>query len=99
MKLKMTENKFKVLNVSLFQTLEDNMFSFLKNELKKMRKVVISDYPEWLECQREDEEVLKAEDEEQRRSSRESFLKITLQFLRKMKQEKLAECLQSSKRI
>ncbi|XP_005732853.1 NACHT, LRR and PYD domains-containing protein 4C-like [Pundamilia nyererei] len=83
---------------SIFTTLEDNMFSFLKNELKKMRKVVLSDYPEWLECQREDEEVLKAEDEEQRRSSRESFLKITLQFLRKMKQEKLAECLQSRTR-
>nr|XP_014263958.2 NACHT, LRR and PYD domains-containing protein 3 isoform X1 [Maylandia zebra] len=83
---------------SIFMTLEDNMFSFLKNELKKMRKVVLSDYPEWLECQREDEEVLKAEDEEQRRSSRESFLKITLQFLRKMKQEKLAECLQSRTR-
>ncbi|XP_005951960.1 NACHT, LRR and PYD domains-containing protein 4C [Haplochromis burtoni] len=83
---------------SIFTTLEDNMFSFLKNELKRMRKVVLSDYPEWLECQREDEEVLKAEDEEQRRSSRESFLKITLQFLRKMKQEKLAECLQSRTR-
>ncbi|XP_039874334.1 NLR family CARD domain-containing protein 3-like isoform X5 [Simochromis diagramma] len=83
---------------SIFTTLEDNMFSFLKNELKKMRTVVLSDYPEWLECQREDEEVLEAEDEEQRRSSRESFLKITLQFLRKMKQEKLAECLQSRTR-
>uniref|UniRef100_A0AAZ1X7X3 B30.2/SPRY domain-containing protein n=1 Tax=Oreochromis aureus TaxID=47969 RepID=A0AAZ1X7X3_OREAU len=83
---------------SIFTTLEENMFSFLKNELKKMRKVMLSDYPEWLECQREDEEVLEAEDEEQRRSSRESFLKITLHFLRRMKQEKLAECLQSRTR-
>uniref|UniRef100_I3KRF0 B30.2/SPRY domain-containing protein n=2 Tax=Oreochromis niloticus TaxID=8128 RepID=I3KRF0_ORENI len=83
---------------SIFTTLEENMFSFLKNELKKMRKVMLSNYPEWLECQREDEEVLEAEDEEQRRSSRESFLKITLHFLRRMKQEKLAECLQSRTR-
>lgn len=95
----MTENKCKVLNLSLFQMLEKNMFSFLRNELKKMRKVVLSDYPEWLECQREDEEVLEAEDKEQRRSSRESFLNITLHFLRRMKEEELAECLQSSKGI
>ncbi|KAI3365042.1 hypothetical protein L3Q82_010098, partial [Scortum barcoo] len=45
--------------------------------------------------QREDEEVLDGEDEEQRRSSREAFLKITLDFLRRMKQEELADCLQS----
>ncbi|KAI3364706.1 hypothetical protein L3Q82_011468 [Scortum barcoo] len=44
---------------------------------------------------REDEEVLDGEDEEQRRSSREAFLKITLHFLRRMKQEELADCLQS----
>ncbi|XP_032363026.1 NACHT, LRR and PYD domains-containing protein 3-like [Etheostoma spectabile] len=35
------------------------------------------------------------EDEEQRRSSREAFLKITLHFLRRMKQEELADRLQS----
>ena len=39
------------------------------------------------------------EKEEQRSSSREAFLKITLQLLRRMKQEELAERLQSSKRI
>ncbi|KAL4000621.1 hypothetical protein ACER0C_005920 [Sarotherodon galilaeus] len=82
---------------SIFTMLEKNMFGFLRNELKKMRKVVLSDYPEWLECQREDEEVLEAEDKEQR-SSRESFLNITLHFLRRMKEEKLAECLQSRTR-
>uniref|UniRef100_A0A3Q1HUD9 NACHT domain-containing protein n=1 Tax=Anabas testudineus TaxID=64144 RepID=A0A3Q1HUD9_ANATE len=47
-----------------------------------------------LESQREDEEVLDGEDEEQRRSSREAFLKMTLNFLRRMKQEELADCLQ-----
>ena len=71
----------------------------MKNELKKMQKVLSSDYPECLESQREDEEVLDGEEEEQRRSSREAFLKITLHFLRRMKQEELANRLQISKRI
>ncbi|XP_073340463.1 protein NLRC3-like [Pagrus major] len=39
--------------------------------------------------------MLDGEDEEQKRSSREAFLKITLNFLRGMKQEDLADCLQS----
>ncbi|XP_067465163.1 NLR family CARD domain-containing protein 3-like [Thunnus thynnus] len=75
--------------------LEENIVTFVKNELKKMQKVVSSDYPECLESQREDEEMLDGEDEEQRRSSREAFLKITLHFLRRMKQEELADSLQS----
>ncbi|XP_068573218.1 NLR family CARD domain-containing protein 3-like isoform X1 [Cebidichthys violaceus] len=80
---------------SIFMLLEENIFTFVKNELKKIQKVVSLDYPEWLESQREDEEVLDGEDEEQRRSSREAFEKITLHFLRRMKQEELADCLQS----
>ncbi|XP_075933405.1 NLR family CARD domain-containing protein 3-like [Anarhichas minor] len=82
------------LNI-LFQLLEENIVTFVKNELKKIQKVVSSDYPECLESQREDEEVLDGQDEEQRRSSREAFEKITLHFLRRMKQEELADCLQS----
>ncbi|XP_038583509.1 NLR family CARD domain-containing protein 3-like isoform X4 [Micropterus salmoides] len=58
-------------------------------------RVLSPDYPECLESQKEDEEVLDGEEEEQRRSSREAFLKITLHFLRRMKQEELAERLQS----
>ncbi|KAK9538154.1 hypothetical protein VZT92_005707 [Zoarces viviparus] len=80
---------------SIFMLLEENIVTFVKNELKKIQKVVSSDYPECLESQREDEEVLDGEDEEQRRSSREVFVKITLNFLRRMKQEELADCLQS----
>ncbi|XP_068583138.1 protein NLRC3-like [Cebidichthys violaceus] len=75
--------------------LEENIVTFVKNELKNIQKVVSSDYPECLESQREDEDVLDGEDEEQRRSSREAFVKITLHFLRRMKQEELADCLQS----
>ncbi|XP_041822330.1 NLR family CARD domain-containing protein 3-like isoform X1 [Chelmon rostratus] len=80
---------------SIFMLLEENIVTFVKNELKKMKKVLSSDYPECLESQREDEEVLDDEDEEQRRSSKEAFLKITQHFLRRMKEEDLADRLQS----
>uniref|UniRef100_A0A8C4DIK0 Protein NLRC3 n=1 Tax=Dicentrarchus labrax TaxID=13489 RepID=A0A8C4DIK0_DICLA len=79
---------------SIFMLLEENIVTFVKNELKKIQKVLRPDYPECSESQREDEEVLDGEDEEQRRSSREAFLKITVHFLRRMKQEELADCLQ-----
>ena len=68
------------------------MVTFVKEELKKIQKVLSPDYPKCLESQREDE------DEEQR-SSREALVKITVHFLRRMKQERLANHLQSSKRI
>uniref|UniRef100_A0A672FLT7 B30.2/SPRY domain-containing protein n=1 Tax=Salarias fasciatus TaxID=181472 RepID=A0A672FLT7_SALFA len=64
------------------------MVTFMKEELKKMKKLLSPDYPECSESEREDE------DEEQR-SSRESLVRITLDFLRRMKQEKLAERLWS----
>ncbi|XP_033182533.1 NLR family CARD domain-containing protein 3-like [Anabas testudineus] len=80
---------------SIFLLLEENIVTFVKNELKKIQKVLSPDYPQCLENQREDEEVLDGEDEDQRRSSREAFVKITLNFLRRMKQEELADCLQS----
>uniref|UniRef100_G3N8C0 FISNA domain-containing protein n=1 Tax=Gasterosteus aculeatus TaxID=69293 RepID=G3N8C0_GASAC len=69
----------------LFQVLEENILTFVKNELKKIQKIT----PECLE--KEDEEEL---DEEQRRS-REAFVKISVHFLRRMKQEELAERMQS----
>ncbi|XP_047211130.1 NLR family CARD domain-containing protein 3-like [Girardinichthys multiradiatus] len=82
--------------IVLFQLLEDNIVTFVKNELKKIQKVLSPDYPEGLESQWGDEEVLEGEDEEKRRSNREAFVKITLNFLKKMKQEELAERLQSN---
>ncbi|RVE75050.1 hypothetical protein OJAV_G00012920 [Oryzias javanicus] len=68
---------------SIFLLLEDNIVTFVKKELKKIQKLL---------SQREDEE--EDEDEEQR-SSRESVMKITENFLRRMKQEELADRLQS----
>uniref|UniRef100_A0A3Q4IGC3 NACHT domain-containing protein n=1 Tax=Neolamprologus brichardi TaxID=32507 RepID=A0A3Q4IGC3_NEOBR len=70
----------------LFQLLEDNIITFVKNELKKIQNVLSPDYPECLESQREDDE--------QRSSSREAFVKITVDFLRRMKQKELADRLQ-----
>ncbi|KAK2857255.1 hypothetical protein Q5P01_005990 [Channa striata] len=80
---------------SVFMLLEENIVTFVKDELKKIQKSLSPDYPECSESQREDEELLDGEDKEQRRSSRESFLKITVNFLRRMKQEELADCLHS----
>ncbi|XP_014826628.1 PREDICTED: protein NLRC3-like [Poecilia mexicana] len=75
--------------------LEENIVVFVKNELKKIQKVLSSDDPEILQSQKEDEEMLKGEDEEQRRSCRKALVKITLNFLMMMKQEELADHLQS----
>ncbi|XP_060890824.1 NLR family CARD domain-containing protein 3-like isoform X2 [Labrus mixtus] len=72
---------------SIFMLLEENIITFVKNELKRVQRVLSPDYPECLESQ--------SEDEEQGRSYKEAFLKITLHFLRRMKQEELADYLQS----
>ncbi|XP_063325181.1 NACHT, LRR and PYD domains-containing protein 4E-like [Pelmatolapia mariae] len=77
---------------SIFMLLQDNIITFVKNELKKIQKVVSTDFPKYLEGQRTVEEQ-EGEDEEQRRSSREAFVKITLDFLRRMKQDELADLL------
>ncbi|XP_029992219.1 uncharacterized protein LOC115420813 isoform X2 [Sphaeramia orbicularis] len=65
---------------SIFKLLEENICTFVKNELKKFRQALSPDYPQCLES-------LSDDDEEQRR---EAFLKITLNFLRRLKQEELA---------
>ncbi|TDH03420.1 hypothetical protein EPR50_G00163920 [Perca flavescens] len=83
---------------SIFLLLEENIVTFVKTELKKFHRVLCPDYPECLERQKDDEEMeVDGVKEEQRESSRQSLLKITLHFLRRMKQEELADSLQSSK--
>ncbi|XP_055085687.1 NACHT, LRR and PYD domains-containing protein 4-like isoform X1 [Periophthalmus magnuspinnatus] len=72
---------------SIFKLLEEDIFTFVQKELKKLRKVLSTDYPECLE-------PMKDKDEEQRSNS-EAVLKITLNFLRRMKQKELAERLRS----
>ncbi|KAL4009653.1 hypothetical protein ACER0C_003505 [Sarotherodon galilaeus] len=74
----------------LFQLLEDDIITFVKNELKKIQKVLSPDYTGCLENQRDDD------DEQHWRSSREAFVKITVDFMRRMKQEELADHLQTA---
>uniref|UniRef100_A0A3B3HY55 NACHT domain-containing protein n=1 Tax=Oryzias latipes TaxID=8090 RepID=A0A3B3HY55_ORYLA len=76
-------------SIILFQLLEDSIVTFVKKELKKIQKLL---------NQRENEDELEDEDEGQR-SSRESLINITENFLRRMKQEELADRLQRGKRI
>ncbi|KAM9759238.1 protein NLRC3-like isoform 2-T3 [Menidia menidia] len=73
---------------SIFMLLEDNMLTFVKEELKKIQKALSPDDPPGSESQREDEDA-------EQRSSREALVKITVHFLRRMKQEELAERLRS----
>ncbi|KAL4009453.1 hypothetical protein ACER0C_003305 [Sarotherodon galilaeus] len=69
------------------ELLEDNIITFVKNELKKIQKALNPNKPQCLEFQREDDE---------QRMSREAFVKITVDFLRRMKQEELADRLQTA---
>ncbi|XP_039858176.1 protein NLRC3-like [Simochromis diagramma] len=69
----------------IFMLLEDNIITFVKNELKKIQKALHPNKPQCLEFQREDDE----------QRNREAFVKITVDFLRRMKQEELADRLQS----
>ncbi len=82
----------------MFQLVEENIVSFVKDELKRFQRVLSQDYSESLKRQREDEEV-DSEEEEPKGSYRDAFLKITLHFLRKIKQDELADCLQSSEKL
>ncbi|XP_051234605.1 protein NLRC3 [Dicentrarchus labrax] len=79
---------------SIFMRLEKNMVIFVKNELKNFKKLLAPEDPECSEKQREDEEVV-GDEEQQRNSSRDAFLKITLNFLRRMNQKQMADSLQS----
>ncbi|KAM6957949.1 uncharacterized protein LKV04_022079 [Tautogolabrus adspersus] len=82
---------------SIFMMLEENMINFVKNELKNFQRLVSSDNPEFSERppEDEDEHLMDSEDKEQRRRIRETFLKMTVDFMRRMKQEELADLLQS----
>ncbi|XP_023203335.1 NACHT, LRR and PYD domains-containing protein 3-like isoform X1 [Xiphophorus maculatus] len=80
---------------SIFKALEESIIGFVKSELEKLLNVVGPDYHEYLKNQRENEELLDGGEEEQENTSGESFLKLTLDFLRRMKQKRLADYLHS----
>ncbi|XP_030608563.1 NLR family CARD domain-containing protein 3-like [Archocentrus centrarchus] len=76
---------------SIIMLLEENIITFVKNELKKIQKVLNPEF----QYQKEDEELVPVEEEANRKENREAFVKITLHFLRTMKQEELADRLHS----
>ncbi|XP_015254703.1 PREDICTED: NACHT, LRR and PYD domains-containing protein 3-like, partial [Cyprinodon variegatus] len=76
---------------SIFMLLEDNIVTFVKNELKKMQSI-LSQYDS--EGKKGHKDVLDGDDDEQRTSNREAIIKITVNFLRMIKQDELADRLQ-----
>ncbi|XP_034059790.1 uncharacterized protein LOC117538292 [Gymnodraco acuticeps] len=75
---------------SIFSLLQENIVDYVDIELNKLMRFLTNDP----EGQGEYEEGLNAKEKAQRRGSREGFLKITLDFLRRMNQEELADSLQ-----
>uniref|UniRef100_A0A669DYY2 NACHT domain-containing protein n=1 Tax=Oreochromis niloticus TaxID=8128 RepID=A0A669DYY2_ORENI len=72
---------------SIFMILEDKIIAFVKNELKNIKRDLSPDDLQCFKSQCEDEDVLQSVDEEQRKA----FVTITVDFLKKMKQNKFAE--------
>uniref|UniRef100_A0A674ANQ9 B30.2/SPRY domain-containing protein n=3 Tax=Salmo trutta TaxID=8032 RepID=A0A674ANQ9_SALTR len=81
---------------SIFSVLEEKIMTFVKNELKMFKRILSPELPEGFESQKQDEEVVDAEDEKQESSAREGALKITLHVLRKMNQKDLADTLEKN---
>ncbi|XP_071028766.1 NLR family CARD domain-containing protein 3-like isoform X2 [Oncorhynchus clarkii lewisi] len=79
---------------SIFSLLEENIMTFVKNELTMFKRILSPGIPEGFESQKQDKEVVDAEDEKQESSAREGALKITLHILRKMNQKELADTLE-----
>ena len=66
--------------------LEEKIITFVKNELKRFKRMLSPEYQENFESKEEDES-----------EAREGALKMTLHFLRNMKQSDIADKLQQSK--
>ncbi|XP_055751430.1 NLR family CARD domain-containing protein 3-like isoform X1 [Salvelinus fontinalis] len=81
---------------SIFSLLEENIITFVKNELKMFKRILSPDLPEGFESQKQDKEVVDAEDEKQESGARVGALKITLHILRKMNQKELADTLEKN---
>lgn len=69
----------------------------MKNELQMIQSVLSQGNSDYFETQKKHEEVGDFDEEKQIRIRRTAFLKITLQFLRRMNHNELAESIQSSK--
>ncbi|XP_064872287.1 NLR family CARD domain-containing protein 3-like [Oncorhynchus nerka] len=81
---------------SIFSMLEEKIMTFVKNEMKMFKRILSPELPQGFESQKQDKEVVDAEDEQQESSAREGALKITLHILRKMNQKELADTLEKN---
>lgn len=75
---------------------------FVKNQLRELKKDLQPESPEspqdpkgW----RHEDKVKVGKETERRHTNRDNFLKIALSFLRQMKQDQLADSLQSRKHM
>ncbi|XP_063075817.1 protein NLRC3-like [Engraulis encrasicolus] len=73
---------------AIFQRLEQHIITFMKKELKRLRKLLSHDYPECPSVEEEEEE------NEGQRGARDGALSIAVHILRDMSQETLAEQLE-----
>ncbi|XP_067379552.1 protein NLRC3-like [Channa argus] len=81
---------------SIFEPLKENIVTFVEKKLKKFQKLVTLDnLEEVLKSSLDDDEILGGTEGWQRSSIRDAFLEITLNFLKLMKKDDLAECLQN----
>ncbi|XP_076144594.1 NACHT, LRR and PYD domains-containing protein 3-like isoform X2 [Alosa pseudoharengus] len=69
----------------IFQVLEEKIIDFVKNELKRFKKILSPDYQENFEGKEQDES-----------DAREGALKMALHFLRNMNQNNIADKLQEN---
>ncbi|XP_028991142.1 NACHT, LRR and PYD domains-containing protein 3-like isoform X2 [Betta splendens] len=75
--------------------LEEKIVLYVKNELRKAKRLLKKDERGWRQSHREDEEVKGGRDDDQRWSSRESVLNITMNILREIDQDQLADTLET----
>ncbi|XP_014852431.1 PREDICTED: protein NLRC3-like [Poecilia mexicana] len=79
---------------SVFKVIEDDIISFVRTELQKMKNMLS---PQGSGCLIVDDKT--AGDEEQRSGNRDAFLKITLNFLKRRNEEQLADSLQNKTQV
>lgn len=86
-----------LIKVLLFQVLEEKIIAFVKSELKALKEDLRPGPSQVPEKHRHEDEVVDAKEAEQRHTDKADFHRITQSFLRQMKQDLLADSLQTSK--
>lgn len=76
--------------------LDENVHTFMKNEMKAFKKLLSPEYRE--ERQQAEQRMKDAEPDRHERSAKDGALKITLHILRLMNQEELANILEKRMR-